>query len=203
LKRYISLEKYQEPFDYRLQNNIHIWTSAMLESVNEDKTKKEEVLPPKFNIGDKVKIKILDKNHHYGVYLNPEMLRYCDQEFEIRDYIRNTGLRDEKCDGYKYSLKGIGVWVWSSDMLEKSEDEAKKTISELRDLSVMQKISAETNHIDTILLPPKLAKTDINTQTVTFGNIKTTTGTISFEEEKEKIFEETYKLNFNVKPLKF
>ena len=145
-----------------------------VKSVNKDKDKEEKVLP-KFNIGDKVKVKTLDVNHHYGIYLNPKMLVHSNQEFEIEAYTwYGEGSLIEKGDGYSYSLKGIDYWNWSSDMLEKA---------------------------DNILRFPELPKADINTQTVTFGNIKTTTGTIPFKEEKNSSID--YKLNFNVKPLKF
>lgn len=175
LKDCIDFEKYEEPFHYVLKGNEFTWASSMLESANEDETKKEEVLPPKFNIGEKVKIKMLDLHRHYGVYLSSDMLQYCGQEFVIVNHRRETKLQNEKCDGYVYSLKNIYGWVWSSDMLEK---------------------------IDSIvLLPPELPKTDINTQTVTFGNIKTTTGTVSFKEEKDSSID--YKLNFTVDSLDF
>lgn len=202
LRNAINDKYYEEPYDYELLSSDssiegYYWCSAMFESVSKAKDKKEEI-PPKFNTGDKVKVKTLDKDHRYGIYLNPDMLKYSNQEFIIADCrSKYATIRNEECDGYSYFLVGVYGWIWSSDMLEKSENKTKHeldtapwTASESRDLSVMQKIPAETNHIDTILLPPKLAKVDINTQTITFGNIKT-------------IIDTNYKLNFNVKPLKF
>lgn len=110
LEQYMPLETYEEPFYYKLNDNVFSWTSVMLESVSIDKDKEEKVLP-KFNIGDKVKVKTLDVNHRYDLYLNPNMLAYSNQEFEI-----------EKCYNWGYSLKGIDYWTWSSDMLEKVDN---------------------------------------------------------------------------------
>lgn len=214
LKRCISLEKYQEPFGYCLQDHSFVWTSAMLESANKDEIKKEEVLPPKFNIGDKVKIKMLDLHCHYGVYLSSDMLQYCGQEFVIRNHRRETKLQNEKCDGYVYSLKNIYFWVWSSDMLEKCEnttkhelDTAPWTTSEPRDLSVMQKESVELYDAiktNSIPLSSISSEADIITQTITLGNIKATisgASTIPLEEEKDSSVD--YKLNFTVNSLDF
>lgn len=164
LGQYMQSEKYEEPFLYDLNGNVFSWSSAMLELVSNDKDKKEKRNPPKFNIGDKVKVKILDQHHTYGVHLNCGMLRYSGQEFEIKSYNRGIALRTEKCDGYVYSLKGtndwawssdmLEDWAWSSDMLEKCENTTKHELdtapwtTEEKDSSVDYKLNFTVNSLD-------------------------------------------------------
>lgn len=208
LKNYISLAKYEEPFYYLLKDIGFNWTSAMLESVSKIEDKKEDVSPRKFNIGNKVKVKTLNKEDSYGVYLNTNMLQYCGKEFVIVDFQEMLGGSNVKCDGYRYSLNGITNWVWTSDMLAKSEDDTEDalgiTLGEPHDLSVMQKEYVElydTIKDGSIFSPLESTKADTNTQIDTFKNIKTTTAPISFEEEKDSNVD--YKLNFTVASLDF
>lgn len=171
---------------------------------------------PKFKKGEKVKIvpKCGSRSDYPFLYTQEmeKLVNITDTIVNINKVsigvLKQIIYLEKYQEPFTYCLQNH-LFAWASAMLEpvnedEAEGETKKTISEPHDLSVMQKESVEiydTTKADSILLPPKLAKTDINTQTVTFGNIKTTTGTISFEEEKDSNID--YKLNFTVNSLDF